>query len=98
MAESPDLRVRENDLLLLVGVVTGAFLLRSSAARSGWEIAGPWFQGRNVDALAYDDRGGRRRPWASTLNSHWGPGPTFSDDFGRAWDSPEPSRIRNGGR
>ena len=94
MAESRELHVRENDLLLLVGTVKGAFLLRSSAARSGWEIAGPWFQGQNVDAIAYDDRAGRRRLWASTLSWHWGPGLAFSDDFGRSWDSPEQSRIR----
>jgi photosystem II stability/assembly factor-like uncharacterized protein len=94
MVEPRQLPVKDGDVLLLVGTVKGAFLLRASAARSRWELGGPHFPGQNVDALAFDQRVGRRRLWASTLSWHWGPGLAFSDDFGGTWDNPEQSRIR----
>ena len=40
---SRHLRVRDGDVLLMVGTVKGAFLLRSNAERRRWDIAGPYF-------------------------------------------------------
>ena len=82
------LPVKNGDVLLLVGTTKGAFLLRSTAARSRWDVAGPYFHGHAVYALAYDGRDDRHRLWASTHN-YWerssdratisaGPGPIRS--------------------
>jgi eukaryotic-like serine/threonine-protein kinase len=49
--------VRKGDFLLLVGTTKGAFILRSNAQRSRWEVGGPYFHGHSVYALAYDGRG-----------------------------------------
>ena len=51
-------QVRKGDFLLLVGTTKGAFILRSNAQRSRWEVGGPYFHGHNVYAMAYDGRGG----------------------------------------
>ena len=58
--------VRKGDFLLLVGTTKGAFILRSNAQRSRWEVGGPYFHGHSVYAMAYDGRGGQHRIWAST--------------------------------
>jgi len=87
------LRVREGDVLLLVGTVKGAFLLRSTVDRSRWDVAGPYFPGQAVYALAYDTRAGRRRLWAST-SSYWGTYLRSSDDFGRVWTNPLEAQIK----
>src|SRR3984885_9196259 len=63
--------VKKGDFLLLVGTSKGAFILRSNAQRSRWEVGGPYFHGHNVYAMAYDGRGGQRRIWVSTQN-YWG--------------------------
>lgn len=39
------LQVKSGDVLLMVGTMKGLFLLRSSAQRSRWDIAGPYFPG-----------------------------------------------------
>jgi serine/threonine protein kinase len=85
--------VKKGDVLLLVGTVKGAFILRSNAQRSRWEVGGPYFHGHNVYALAYDDRGGQSRIWASTSN-FWGTLLRSSDDFGRSWTNPPQAPIR----
>src|SRR3984893_1519322 len=53
--------VRKGDFLLLVGTTKGAFILRSNAQRSRWELGGPYFHGHSVYAMAYDNRGGQHR-------------------------------------
>jgi serine/threonine protein kinase len=85
--------VRKGDLLLLVGTVKGAFLLRSNANRKRWEIGGPYFHGNGVYALAYDGRAGRHRIWAST-QSYWGTLLQSSDDFGKSWSNPQQAPVR----
>jgi photosystem II stability/assembly factor-like uncharacterized protein len=87
------LRVKDRDLLLLVGTTKGAFLLRSTNQRSRWEVAGPYFHGHAVYAVAYDGRGGRHRLWASTHN-FWGTFLRSSDDFGRSWTSPLEANVK----
>jgi serine/threonine protein kinase len=85
--------VRKGDFLLLVGTTKGAFILRSNALRNRWEVGGPYFHGHNVYAMAYDDRGGQHRIWAST-QSYWGTLLRSSDDFGKSWTNPQQAPVR----
>ena len=88
------LSVKKDGVLLLVGTTKGAFLLSSRADRRSWAMGGPYFPGHSVYALAYDDRGGRHRIWASTSSQHWGALLRSSDDFGRTWAKPETGTVR----
>ena len=94
MVQVRHLSVKDGDVLLLVGTMKGAFLLRSGSARTRWEVGGPYFPGQSVYALAYDGRDGRRRIWAGATSEHWGPALSASDDFGRAWSAAESGAIR----
>lgn len=85
--------VRRRDIVLLLGTVKGAFILRSKVGRRRWEVGGPYFHGHNVYALAYDGREGRQRIWASTQN-FWGTFLRSSDDFGKSWTNPQHAPIR----
>jgi hypothetical protein len=76
-----------------VGTTKGAFLLRSNQQRSRWEVGGPYFHGHAVYAMAYDDRGGQHRLWASTSN-YWGTFLRSTDDFGKSWTNPSVAPIR----
>jgi hypothetical protein len=86
-------QVRKGDFLLLVGTTKGAFILRSNAQRSRWEVGGPYFHGHNVYAMAYDGRAGQHRIWAST-QSYWGTLLRSSDDFGKSWTNPQQAPLR----
>jgi photosystem II stability/assembly factor-like uncharacterized protein len=88
------LAVGDGDVVLLVGTMKGAFLLRSRRDRASWEMGGPHFPGHTVYAMAYDDRAGRRRLWASTSSEHWGALLRSSDDFGKSWTKPETATVR----
>jgi photosystem II stability/assembly factor-like uncharacterized protein len=88
------LQVKDGDVLLTVGTMKGAFLVRSNPARARWETGGPWFPGQAVYALAFDARAGRRRLWAGTGSMHWGAVLRSSDDFGRTWTNPEVANVR----
>jgi serine/threonine protein kinase len=88
------LQVKDGDVLLLVGTTKGVFLLRSSASRARWEVAGPYFHGQATYALAYDGREGRHRLWASTFSMLWGAFLRSSDDYGRTWTNPQEAPIR----
>ena len=87
------LQVKNGDVLLLVGTMKGAFLLRSTTKRARWDIAGPYFHGHAIYALAYDDRDNRHRLWAST-NNYWGTYLRSSDDFGRTWTNPLEANVK----
>ena len=88
------LQVKNGDVLLLVGTTKGVFLLRSSAQRARWDVAGPYFHGQATYALAYDSREGRHRLWASTFSMLWGAFLRSSDDYGRTWTNPQEAPIR----
>jgi serine/threonine protein kinase len=88
------LTVKNGDVLLLVGTNKGAFLLRSSRDRTKWDVAGPYFHGQGVYAMAYDGRNGRHRLWVSTNSLMWGTFLRSSDDFGRIWTNPLEASIR----
>jgi hypothetical protein len=81
------------DVVLLVGTTKGLFVLSSTAARSEWAIAGPWFRGEEISAAAFDCRGGRRRLLAGATSSHWGPSVYRSDDLGTTWIEPDPGTL-----
>jgi photosystem II stability/assembly factor-like uncharacterized protein len=93
VAATKSLPVRNGDVLLLVGTMKGAFLLRSDRSRRRWERSGPYFPGRSVYAVAYDGRNGRHRIWAAPKSLHWGAELCSSDDFGRRWSRPEVPRV-----
>ena len=86
--------VRSGDVLLLVGTTKGAFLLRSSRERRRWDVAGPYFHGHGVNAMAYDGRDGRHRLWASTSSVLWGTFLRSSDDFGKTWTNPLEATLK----
>src|SRR5712691_3884149 len=85
MVEARQLRVRDGDVVVMVGTMKGAFLFRSDGKRARWDRGGPYFPGQPVYAMAYDGRAGRKRLWAAPASSHWGPSLRWSDDFGRKW-------------
>ncbi len=88
------LAVKNGNVLLLVGTNKGAFLLRSSRDRSKWDVAGPYFHGQGVYAMAYDGRSGKHRLWVSANNVMWGAFLRSSDDFGRIWTNPLEASIK----
>src|ERR1700730_4609019 len=88
------LSVKNGDVLLLVGTNKGAFFLRSSRDRLRWDVAGPYFHGQGIYAMAYDGRSGRHRLWGSANNVVWGAFLRSSDDFGRIWTNPLEASIR----
>ena len=86
--------VKDSDVLVLVGTMKGAFILRSTGARGRWDVGGPYFPGQSIYAMAYDGRAGRRRLWAGTGSMHWGAVLCSSDDFGRTWTNPTEANIK----
>ncbi len=94
MATPRQVQVKDGDVLVLVGTMKGAFLMRSNGARASWETGGPHFPGQAVYALAYDGRAGRRRLWAGTGSMHWGAVLRSSDDMGKTWTNPEAANVR----
>jgi serine/threonine protein kinase len=88
------LEVKNGDVLLLLGTNKGAFLAKSKSDRKKWEVAGPYFHGQAVYSLAYDNRSGRHRLWASTASVIWGTFLRSSDDFGKTWTNPLEANIK----
>lgn len=82
------------DVLVLAGTMKGAFVLRSNKQRDQWEVGGPYFPGRAIYAMLYDDRNGRSRLWAAVNSSYWGSYLSSSDDFGKTWTEPEAYGIK----
>jgi photosystem II stability/assembly factor-like uncharacterized protein len=94
MPTANQINVNSGDTLVLVGTMKGAFICRADGARLEWDIAGPYFPGRAVYALAYDARKGRRRLWAAVNSAHFGSFLSQSDDFGKTWSDPETYNIK----
>ncbi|MEK6281345.1 MAG: exo-alpha-sialidase [Acidobacteriota bacterium] len=82
------------DVMVLAGTMKGAFVLRSDKGRENWEVGGPYFPGRAIYALTYDDRNGRNRLWAAVNSSYWGSYLSSSDDFGKTWTEPEAYGVK----
>ena len=85
---------QNGDVLVLVGTMKGAFVLRSDEGRRNWEMGGPYFPGSAVYAMAYEGRAGRHRLWAGPQSMHWGGLLRWSDDFGQSWTNPEVANVK----
>jgi hypothetical protein len=94
MPETRHVIPRKGDVLLLVGTMKGAFILRAPQERGEWEVGGPYFPGSAVYAMAYDGRAGRQRIWAGPQSMHWGALLRSSDDFGQTWTNPEAANVK----
>lgn len=94
MPETRHISPRSGDVLVLVGTMKGAFILRADRDRRQWDMGGPYFPGSAVYALAYDGRNGRNRLWAGPTSMHWGGLLRSSDDFGRTWTNPEEANVK----
>jgi photosystem II stability/assembly factor-like uncharacterized protein len=82
------------DVVLLVGTMKGAFLVRGDKQRRTWEVGGPYFPGSAVYATAYDNRAGRHRIWAGPNSMHYGGMLHSTDDFGQTWTNPEEANVK----
>lgn len=94
MPDANTVNVRPRDVLLLIGTMKGAFIIRSDSTRRDWEIGGPYFPGRAIYAMAYDDREGRKRLWSAVNSSYWGSYLSTSEDFGKTWTEPEAYGVK----
>lgn len=94
MPQEAHIAVKDGDVLLMVGTMKGAFLLRSNAARGRWELGGPTSIGTPVYAMALDQRVGRRRIWMASQSWQWGTFLRTSDDFGKSWTEPETYTLK----
>ena len=94
MPEPKHVEANPGDVLLLAGTMKGAFLLRSDKTRQDWDVGGPYFPGRAIYAMTYDDRNGRNRLWAAVNSSYWGSYLSSSDDFGKTWTEPETYGVK----
>jgi photosystem II stability/assembly factor-like uncharacterized protein len=88
-------RAKENgDVLLLVGTMKGAFVLRSDESRKKWKVDGPHFRGFAIYAMLHDKRNGRNRTFVGANNAFIGSALRTSDDFGRTWTEPDQYTIK----
>jgi photosystem II stability/assembly factor-like uncharacterized protein len=94
MPVTHNIKPEKGDILLLVGTMKGAFILRASESRKKWEMGGPYFPGSAVYGMAYDGRFGRHRIWAGPASMHWGALLRSSDDFGATWTDPKVANVR----
>ncbi|MDP9192412.1 MAG: exo-alpha-sialidase [Acidobacteriota bacterium] len=94
MPDTHHITPQDGDVLVLVGTMKGAFILRSDKHRQKWDLGGPYFPGSAVYAMAYDGREGRHRLWAGPQSMHWGGLLRWSDDFGRNWTNPEEANVK----
>ncbi|HEY6196608.1 MAG TPA: exo-alpha-sialidase [Candidatus Eisenbacteria bacterium] len=94
MPATRELRVRQGQVLLMVGTMKGVFLFASNTSRQKWEMGGPHFAGSPVYALAHDARNGQHRMIASVESPFFGTTVRWSDDLGRSWTQPAESTLK----
>jgi hypothetical protein len=80
---------KKGDVILMVGTMKGAFVLRSNGARKKWDVGGPYSIGSPVYAMAFDQRQGRHRLWWAQQSFRWGTVLCSSDDYGKTITEPE---------
>jgi hypothetical protein len=85
---------RKGDVILMVGTMKGAFVLRSNGARKKWDVGGPYSIGSPVYAMAFDQRQGRHRLWWSQQSFRWGTVLCSSDDYGKTITEPEAYSVK----
>jgi photosystem II stability/assembly factor-like uncharacterized protein len=85
---------KNGDVIVLVGTMKGAFVLRANSARKKWEMGGPYSVGSPVYAMAFDQRKGRRRVWWAQQSFRWGTVLCSSDDYGKTITEPETYSVK----
>ena len=85
---------KKGDVILMVGTMKGAFVLRSNGARKKWDVGGPYSVGSPVYAMAFDQRKGRHRLWWSQQSFRWGTVLCSSDDYGKTITEPEAYSVK----
>jgi hypothetical protein len=85
---------KKGDVIVLVGTMKGAFVMRSNGARKKWEVGGPYSVGSPVYAMAFDQRQGRHRLWWAQQSFRWGTVLCSSDDYGKTATEPETYSIK----
>ena len=85
---------KKGDVILMVGTMKGAFVLRSNGARKKWEVGGPYSVGSPVYAMAFDQRQGRHRLWWAQQSFRWGTVLCSSDDYGKTVTEPETYSVK----
>jgi photosystem II stability/assembly factor-like uncharacterized protein len=85
---------KNGDVILLVGTMKGAFVLRSNGSRKKWDVGGPYSIGSPVYAMAFDQRQGRRRLWWAQQSFRWGTVLCSSDDYGKTITEPETYSVK----
>src|SRR5258708_28431361 len=88
---------KKGDVIVLVGTMKGAFVLRSNAARKKWDVGGPYSIGSPVYAMAFDQRQGRHRLWWAPQSFPWGTGLCSSADYGTTTTEPPASSVKSPG-
>jgi photosystem II stability/assembly factor-like uncharacterized protein len=83
-----------NNVVVLVGTMKGAFILRSDEKRQKWSVDGPHFKGFASYAVLHDNRGGRNRTFAAANSPFIGSTLRTSEDWGHTWSDPERHPIR----
>src|SRR5215831_4551062 len=85
---------KKGDVLVLVGTMKGAFVLRSNAGRKRWDVGGPYSIGSPVYTMGFDNRKGRNRLWWSQQSFRWGSSLVSSDNYGKTATEPEAYSIK----
>jgi hypothetical protein len=85
---------KSGDVLILIGTMKGAFVLRSNSERKRWDLGGPYSVGAPVYAMAFDHRQGRNRIWCGIQSWQWGSFLSSSNDFGKNWTQPETYSVK----
>jgi len=85
---------KNGDVIVMVGTMKGAFVLRSNKERKKWEVGGPYSIGAPVYAMAFDQRQGRRRFWWAQQSFQWGTVLCSSDDYGKTVTEPTTYSVK----
>jgi photosystem II stability/assembly factor-like uncharacterized protein len=85
---------KKGDVIVMVGTMKGAFVLRSNGARKKWDVGGPYSVGSPVYAMAFDQRQGRHRLWWAQQSFRWGTVLCSSDDYGKTVTEPETYSVK----
>ena len=75
---------------VLVGTRKGAWIYRSDASRSKWDVSEPMMPGWTVHHMAADLRHDPPRLYAAANHWAWGPSVARSDDGGKTWEQRSP--------
>src|SRR5438270_2722631 len=94
MPKVQHITAKKGDVIVMVGTMKGAFVLRSNGARKKWETGGPYSVGSPVYAMAFDQRQGRRRLWWAQQSFRWGTVLCSSDDYGKTVTEPETYSVK----